>query len=107
MHETVYANKVIEEGKKLGVDREIEIEVGELCDITDIELKEAIESMIDWAVYSREVESRVQCACGYEGKAHIIDKGHGYCYFECPRCKAMGKDLKIVEGGEIKIVGVG
>jgi len=36
-------------------------------------------------------------------KARILDKGHGYCLFNCPKCE--GKP-EILQGGEIKIVGV-
>lgn len=48
-------------------------------------------------------QSKVRCSCGYEGRAAIIDRGHGYCLFNCPEC---GEKPKVLEGGEIKIVEV-
>lgn len=103
----MHAKKIVEEAKKLGVENELEIEVGELCDISAEELKEAIESIENWKVYSNRKESKVKCECGYIGRARILDKGHGYCYFGCSECGETGKGLKVLEGGEIKITGVG
>jgi|WetSurMetagenome_2_1015567.scaffolds.fasta_scaffold198292_2 Zn finger protein HypA/HybF involved in hydrogenase expression len=106
MHEITYAKFVINEAKRVGARKEVKIEVGELCDIESFELKEAMAGLIDWKLDVYEKESRIKCKCGYDGRAKIVDRGHGYCFFGCPECSAVGKDLNVLEGGEIKIVGV-
>ena len=103
MHETVIVNKIIEEAKKLGNIKEITVEVGELCGITPEEVEETLKKMTDWKVKTNFKESRIKCQCGYEGTAKIIEKGHGYCLFNCPKC---GKKPEVIEGGEIKIKSV-
>ena len=103
MHEIKIAQKIIKEAKKQGVKQEIEIEVGELSDIASDELKEALAGLIRWKITAVERKSKVQCACGYVGRAEIIDRGHDYCIFKCPQC---GNNPNVLEGGEIKLIGV-
>lgn len=104
MHEIVFAKKVLKEAKEQGATHEIEVEVGELCEIEAHELKDALTDLTGWNIIANEKESKIKCKCGYIGRARIVDKGHGYCYFNCPRCSS---HPQVLEGGEIKIVGVG
>ena len=104
MHEAVIANKIIQEAKKQGAEKELSLEVGELCEIEAHELEEALENLVPWKLNVQERKSKIECACGYAGRARIIDKGHGYCVFNCPNCN---KKPNVLEGGEIKIIGVG
>ena len=102
MHEHKIVNKIIEEAKKIGVERFIELEVGELAEFCCDELKEELQNHVDWEIKFNERESKVKCECGYLGRANILDKGHGYCIFNCPIC--LNKP-EVLEGGEIKIIG--
>ena len=54
-----------------------------------------------WKIIIEFEQSKIQCNCGYKGKANIIDKGHGYCIYDCPNCH---KNPKVLEGGSIKII---
>lgn len=65
------------------------------------ELKELHEGCREWKFEVVFVKSKVKCPCGYEGQAGIVDRGHGYCIFNCPEC---GKKPDVLEGGEIKII---
>jgi len=104
MHETVIVGKIINEAKKLGEIKAIHIEVGELCELTPHEVEETLKNMTDWTITVTPKQNRISCSCGYKGKAKIIERGHGFCLFACPKCK--GKPT-VIEGGEIKIVEVG
>ncbi|MBU0760130.1 MAG: hydrogenase maturation nickel metallochaperone HypA [Nanoarchaeota archaeon] len=108
MHEIAVANRIIEEAKRQKEDvRALKVEVGELAEISAKEVEEALKQMVDWEVEVGFVESKIKCSCGFEGRARIVDRGHGYCVFNCPDCGASGKSMSVLEGGEIKIVGVG
>jgi len=104
MHETIIAGKIIEEAEKLGVKKQIEIECGELGDLSKEELKEALKEMSDFKIKVTGKVSMIKCSCGYEGRAKIVDRGHGYCLYNCPECE--NKKPEVIEGGEIKIIGV-
>ncbi|MFH1376225.1 MAG: hydrogenase/urease maturation nickel metallochaperone HypA [Candidatus Woesearchaeota archaeon] len=103
MHEITIANKIIEEAKKQGASKSMKIEVGELCELTALEIEEALRKLIDWNLEVNFVKSLVKCSCGYEGSARIVERGHGFCYFNCPSC---GGNPKVLKGGEINITGV-
>jgi len=104
MHEIAICQSIIDEAKKQGATKSVVVEVGELADLSAEEVDETLkrlDSKLDPQVEYKE--SLVKCACGYEGKANILDKGHGFCYYNCPKCS--GKP-QILEGGGIKIIGV-
>lgn len=103
MHEMIFVKKILEEAKKAGASNFVRVEVGELAHLSAEELRMALEgaSKMDFDIVFRE--SKVKCSCGYEGRARIIEKNHGYCIFNCPSCNRIPK---ILEGGEIKILGV-
>ena len=103
MHEIAIAEKVIREAEAQGAQIAIKIEVGELAEITAEELEEALVQMTDMKPIIEKVQSRIKCKCGYEGKAQILDRGHGYCIFKCPECD---NKPEVIAGGEIRITGV-
>ncbi|MBS3126302.1 hydrogenase maturation nickel metallochaperone HypA [Candidatus Woesearchaeota archaeon] len=103
MHETLIAKRILEEAKKAGAKKALEVEVGELGEVTPEEVEETLRNMTRWRVKVSFKRSRVSCKCGYQGPAHIVEKGHGYCVFDCPRC---GKKPDVLEGGEIKVIGI-
>jgi len=133
MHEISFADRILREAKKIGAENYIRVEVGELCEITAEELERGLKMLTrsvvpegdlkvgnmvrdfgkvgeggvkkisDWGFDVVEKKSRIECDCGYVGRAAIVDRGHGYCLFNCPNCS--GK-AKVLEGGEIKILEV-
>lgn len=106
MHEIAFADKVLREAEKAGATRYLSVEVGELCEIEADELEEAFENLVDWKLNITERKSKISCQCGYVGEARIVDRGHGYCVWNCPSCGLSGKNINVLEGGEIKIVEV-
>ncbi|MFH0970463.1 MAG: hydrogenase/urease maturation nickel metallochaperone HypA [Candidatus Diapherotrites archaeon] len=104
MHEQRIINKVIQLGKLAGAKRKVRIEVGELCDISPEHLKEHLKGQIvEWEIETIYRKAKVKCSCGYSGTPRIIERGHDFVLFNCPSC---GEKPIVVEGGEIKIVGV-
>tara|TARA_Y100000310_G_C20641106_1_gene793933 strand:+ start:234 stop:548 length:315 start_codon:yes stop_codon:yes gene_type:complete len=103
MHETVIANKIIEQAKLAGASKAIQVEVGELAELTEEEIKTTLTQLSDWNITTIFRKSHVKCNCNYQGPAKIIDKGHGFCYFKCPSCN---ENPEVIKGGEIKIIGV-
>ena len=103
MHETLIVDKIIKEAKKQGNISSIMIELGELCDIYPEELENHLKEQVNWKVDIIYKKGIIKCSCKYRGPAEILDKGHGYCVFRCPNCK---NKPEVIEGGEIKIIGV-
>ncbi len=102
MHEIAIAEKIIREAKKQKQNiKAIEIEVGELEEIEAHEVEEVLQSLTKWKIKVNEKKSKIKCECGYEGRANILDKGHGYCVYNCPQCE---KKPEVLEGGDIKII---
>jgi Zn finger protein HypA/HybF involved in hydrogenase expression len=100
MHEITFAKSVIDEIKDKGNVESIEIEVGELAEVTAEDLKQAIETITGWKVRVKEMESKVKCKCGYIGRANIKEKGHDVIIYNCPKCSSLpkpiiGQDIKL------------
>lgn len=103
MHEVAAATRILEEAKEAGIHKQLILEVGELADLEPHEIEEGIQKLSDIKVAIHPKESLVSCtACGYQGRAQIMDRGHGYCIYSCPECE--GK-VEVIEGGDIRILG--
>jgi len=100
MHETIICKKIIDDAKAHGDVKAISIEVGQLAEIHDHELRDLLTEMTDWKVEVVEKEALVKCLCGYEGIPKITEKTHDITLFECPKCK---KTPKVLEGNDIII----
>ncbi len=98
MHETIIANKIIEEAKKHGKVKAISVEVGELAGIHDHDLEKTLKGMVKWDVKVSKKNATVRCSCGYKGRPKIVERGHDFVIFECPECK---KIPKVVDGDEV------
>ena len=103
MHEKEITQKVIDEAQEMGATEAVRVEVGELAEISPDEMQEALEKMTDWEVRVDYKESKVECECGYVGRARIVEKGHGYCIFNCPKCD---RKPEVINGGDIKVIEV-
>jgi len=132
MHEINIADKVLREARNAGAKSFFRVEIGALCEITADELEEGLKMLTEVSVVGnynvfgnvilqksggdlRDSEinfkvdfkqSRIKCKCGYSGRANIVDRGHGYCVWNCPRCGLSGKNVAVLDGGEIKIIEV-
>ncbi|MBM3234053.1 hypothetical protein FJZ19_03075 [Candidatus Pacearchaeota archaeon] len=100
MHEITFANHIINQIKEKDKVESIELEVGELAQITGDELKHAIETITGWKVVVKERPSDVNCSCGYMGRANIREKGHDFIIYNCPKCSSLPK---IIKGNKIKL----
>ena len=65
MHDTFVIEKIIDEANKLGEIKEINIELGDLCNITKDHLKEHLSEQVDWKININVKKSKVKCTCGY------------------------------------------
>ena len=104
MHNHKIIQKIIEEAKRQGAEGKIVLEVGEISEFEGGEIAEEAGEHTGWDVEIISKESKIECSCGYSGRARILDRGHGYCIFDCPVCG--NKKVKILEGAEIKLMGV-
>ena len=104
MHNHKIIQKIIEEAKRQGAEGKIVLEVGEISEFEGGEIAQEVEEHSGWDVEIISKESKIECSCGYSGRARILDRGHGYCIFDCPVCE--NKKVKILEGAEIKLMGV-
>ncbi len=103
MHETVVAGKIIAEAKKHGDVTGISLEIGELAHVPAAELVACLGSLVDWKIRYTKKNAHVQCACGFAGRPHIIERGHDFFFIECPHCKQVPK---IIAGTDILIKSV-
>src|SRR3989338_2614916 len=74
MHDLFAVQRIIEEAKKHGEIKEISIEMGELCDLHDHDIKGRIEELTGWIVNFTIKPSNIKCGCGYKGEPKIIEK---------------------------------
>ena len=100
MHEIIFANTIINQVKNKENVLGLDIELGELVGITKEELKDAIEKITGWQVNIVSKESKINCSCGYEGRAKIREKLHDLVIFHCPHCR---NNTEPLEGHNIKI----
>ncbi len=107
MHEISICQRILEESKKAGAKKSISIEVGELAVLSGNEIISTIKDLDPkMRVEIKEIKNKILCPkCNSENQANILEKGHGYSIYECSSCQNK-KDLKILQGGEIRIVEV-
>ena len=103
MHETVFAERIMNEAKKHGSVTAINLEIGELAHVPAHELIECLERIVSWKISHKVISSIAQCSCGYNGHPTILERGHDYFMIECPECKQIPQ---LIEGTEIKLVSV-
>lgn len=102
MHETIIANRIIEEASRHGKVREIHLEIGELAHVPASDLLKCLKELVGWKIISSDEAAKARCDCGFEGHPDILDRGHDYFYIECPRCRNIpdlvkGQDIKIMK----------
>jgi len=103
MHETVIAQKIIDDASRHGKVKAIKVGVGEVAHITLEELEPTLKQMVDWTVELEGIPAVIHCQCGFEGHPKILERGHDFCVFECPEC---GGTPEIKSGGDIVLQSV-
>ena len=103
MHELVIANQIIKEAKRHGKVKEITVEVGDLAHLPLHDIFDALEGMVSWKIHVISKPAVVKCVCGFKGKPNILEKGHDYNLFECPKCKSVPE---IIDGKDIVLKSV-
>ncbi|MDO8555566.1 MAG: hydrogenase/urease maturation nickel metallochaperone HypA [Nanoarchaeota archaeon] len=101
MHEHRFLQQIIEQVKQFGVVKQVKLAVGELADVEADHLQEHLSELAPWKVVVESEESKVFCACGFAGRARILDRGHDFCLFNCPQC---GKKPTVIIGDAVRIV---
>lgn len=94
------AERIIKEAESKGLAGPVHVTVGELCEVTPEEVESALKEIAPWDFSVREEKGLVACSCSYKGKPRILERGHGFCLFSCPKC---GKKPDAVKGGSILI----
>lgn len=106
MHETVIARMVIGDAEKAAKGKPIKavsLEVGELAHIPARELEGILGTLTKWEIHVTEVPAAAKCECGFTGRPNILERGHEFCVYSCPKC---GKVPRLTAGQDIKLVKV-
>lgn len=98
MHGIHIAQDIVEQARKQGKVKSIEVEVGELANITKEDLAKHLENITDFPFQITEADAEVECGCGYKGKPKIIERQHDIVLFTCPEC---GELPKVISGDKI------
>ena len=98
MHERNIASGIIKQAETLGKVKSIIVEVGDLAHLPASEMKQVLEEMTDWKIIVQRKKAIAKCACGYEGEPNIVEHGHDYTFFKCPRCEDIPE---VIEGKDI------
>ncbi len=116
MHELGLAMGVVEavknslKGHKVKTVREVEIEMGELNNVTPEQMRQVFEiaakgTIAEGAKLQVKIkEGKVRClACGYSGGVDIdMEHDHDHSmHLHCPKCNEVG--LEILEGEDIEV----
>lgn len=112
MHDAVIAKKIMDDarrkaragGNSASGIKSIALEIGEFAPVTAGELKETFETLSGWAVKVKTTLAEANCECGFKGRPKLLERGHDFCLYACPKC---GAAPKLEKGDEIAIVEVG
>ena len=100
MHDEAFTNAIIEEANKHGNVYEVHLEIGELAKITPKHLQKHLQEKTHWRILVFEKESKVGCLCGYTGRAKVMERGHDYVLYTCPKCHGQPA---VLEGDQVVI----
>lgn len=113
MHEHSFIEAILRDAQKMASSevaggrwqdvKKISLEVGELAGIEAGHLKEHMEEGRNFEVEVSAKESKVECECGFDGKARVLERLHDIVVFDCPQC---GGIPRVLEGNKIRILKV-
>ena len=101
MHDTVIALKIMADAKLKVKGRKVKgvtLTVGELAPSTPKELQRTLETLSGWKVKTKVEKAAVKCSCGFRGKPKMLERGHDFVLYICPKC---GKVPAVEKGGGI------
>ena len=98
MHETIIAKQIFDEAAKHGKPKSITVEVGDLGHLPLEELKPIMDTMSPYPIKYIRKAAKVKCKCGFIGEPKILEKGHDFNIFVCPKC---GEQPEILDGHDI------
>ena len=87
MHGIHIAGDLISTARKQGKVRKAFIELGEIANITEVDLSNQMKNLADFDFEINEKKAVVKCKCGYKGKPNVIERLHEAVVIECPKCK--------------------
>ena len=93
MHEITAAKSIINQISDKENVEYLELEVGELAEVTPRELKQAIEDLTGWKVIVEEMPSKIKCECGFVGRAHVKQRQHDIVIYNCPMCSSVPRPI--------------
>ena len=103
MHETIIAQQIIEKAQELGKVKAITVIVGELAHVPAKDIYKILSELVSWDIKIETEKAVVQCNCGFTGNPKILEHGHDYAIFICPKCNKVpsqvlnGKDIMLKE----------
>ncbi|MEW6295366.1 MAG: hydrogenase/urease maturation nickel metallochaperone HypA [Candidatus Diapherotrites archaeon] len=102
MHEHAIVEEIVMQARKKLNGKEpkrIVLELGEIAELTEEELRQALKREVRWEIEIDKKNSSVECPCGYKGRAMVAERGHGFILINCSKC---GKfNPKILEGKDL------
>jgi Zn finger protein HypA/HybF involved in hydrogenase expression len=103
MHDAVMAVQITAAVKKSAKGKPVKsvtLLLGEYSGFENHDIKGALEAVSGWKVRVEIEKASAKCSCGFTGRPKLLERGHDFCLYECPKC---GKVPKLVEGGEIAV----
>ena len=103
MHGIHIAGDLISKAREQGKVKKAFIELGEIANITKFDLANQMDNLADFEYEIKEIPSKVECSCGYNGSPKIVERLHEEVLIECPKCTQVPK---ILEGDKIVLESV-
>ncbi|MBN1275603.1 hydrogenase maturation nickel metallochaperone HypA [Candidatus Woesearchaeota archaeon] len=108
MHEQAIAQDIIAQAVAAAGGRPLKrvtVEVGEVAHLPASELRGVLAALLPGVeVVIEGKDARVSCACGFEGRPVLLEKGHDHNVFKCPACGAMMP--RVLDGNDIVLVSI-
>jgi len=98
MHGIHIAGDLIATARKQGKVKKAYIELGEIANITEVDLSNQMKNLADFEFEISEKKASVKCDCGYNGSPKVIERLHEAVVIECPEC---GEIPLVSEGDKI------
>ena len=73
------------------------------------ELRDILETLTKWKIIVKIIKASAKCSCGFKGHPKILERGHEFCIYICPKCSKVpklidGEDIIIKKINQTKIV---
>ena len=99
MHELSIAKDIVKQVRDKN-PKEIIIEMGELAQLSEEELRNALSLFLNCEIIIKSKKGTAKCKkCGFTGKPRVLGRTHDYIFMKCPKCGGM--EFDILEGKDI------